>query len=334
MKENDIVEKALEAFISQTHLKAKWRVTPNEILDGAVDFYLDKKKKECFLVEVKKEIRNHHLPKLLAERNRGTHLMVIAETVLPRVKEELQKNNIGYLETNGNVYLHISPNFFIWIDRKKTKLTVKEVNRAFTKTGLRVVFLFLQDNLYVNRPYRELAQLADVGLGNVNNIMKGLKTQRLLVHKNAREYVLPDKKVLLEKWIEAYDERLKPTLHVGNFRFLDNDVFFNWRNLNLAPDTLWGGEPAGDLYTNNLNPELLTLYTLEGRGELMKKYRLVPDEKGNVQIYKKFWNVIHSENDKAVPALLAYTDLINTGNRRCIDTAQKLYEKFLKNKFE
>jgi hypothetical protein len=177
--------------------------------------------------------------------------------------------------------------------------------------------------------------LAEVGLGNVNNIIKGLQTLRFLVNKNPREYILAEKKNLLERWIQAYDDRLKPTLNLGKYRFVNIDTFFNWRNLTLKTEaTLWGGEPAGDLYTNNLNPEILTLYTLETRAELMKNYKLVPDEKGNIQVYKKFWKANTNELGIAVPPVLAYTDLINTGNQRCIETAQKLYEKFLKDKFE
>jgi hypothetical protein len=139
----------------------------------------------------------------------------------------------------------------------------------------------------------------------------------------------------LEKWIGAYDERLKPTIHQGNYRFLNDNDFFNWQNLKIKTDTtLWGGEPAGDLYTDNLNPETLTIYTTADRAELMKTYRLVPDDDGKVEVYKKFWKTEEYNIDKGVPPVLAYTDLINTGNQRCIDTAQKIYEKFLKDKFE
>jgi hypothetical protein len=286
MKEAEIMERAIEAFKQQTQIKAKWKATPNQTLDGVIDLYFDKNNPVHFLVEVKREIRNNHLMKLLDIKKRFEHLMVVAENVQPKVKEELQRHNIGYMETNGNIYLRIPPEYFIWIDHKKPKAITKDVNRAFTKTGLKVLFLFLQDEANINRTYREIAALAEVGLGNVNNIIKGLKALRLLVNKNAREYVLAEKKSLLEKWIQAYDDRLKPTIHLGNYRFLNNDAFFKWRNLRLKSDvTFWGGEPAGDLYTNNLNPEILTLYTTETRAEVMKNYRLVPDEKGNVHVY-------------------------------------------------
>jgi len=65
----------------------------------------------------------------------------------------------------------------------------------------------------------------------------------------------------------------------------------------------------------------------------MKHYRLIPDDEGNVGAYKKFWNIdIQDIPYNAVPPLLAYTDLIHTGTQRNLETATKLYEKYLKNK--
>lgn len=70
---------------------------------------------------------------------------------------------------------------------------------------------------------------------------------------------------------------------------------------------------------------------MEKRNELIKNYRFVPDENGNVKVYQKFWQYEEKEN-KVVPPLLVYADLINTGDRRCIETAQKIYEKYLQDK--
>lgn len=335
MKEQEIVKTALHAFENQTRIKGKWKATPNQPVDGVMDLYFADNKAQRFMVEAKKEIRTHHLPDLYDKAILYQNLMVIAENIFPKIKEDLQRHNIAYLETNGNVFLRLLPNYFIWIDHHKPQNVLKEVNRAFTKTGLRVTFLILLDKTYINRPYREIADKAEVGLGNVSIIMNGLIALKLLVRKNEKDFLLPDKRALLERWIGAYDERLKPTIHEGNYRFLNNDDFFNWRNIKLKPGaTLWGGEPAGDLYTDNLNPEILTIYTTENRAELMKNYRLVPDERGKIQIYKTFWKIEAHYAHRAVPPVLAYADLINTGNQRCIDAAQKIYEKCIKDKLE
>ena|ERR1043166_3489454 len=58
-------------------------------------------------------------------------------------------------------------------------------------------------------------------------------------------------------------------------------------------------------------------------------YRLVPDQNGNVQVYKKFWKRDEANYD-LVPPELIYADLLNTGDPRNIETAQKISDKLLK----
>ena len=69
----------------------------------------------------------------------------------------------------------------------------------------------------------------------------------------------------------------------------ENDLLA-WKDLKLdTTKTVWGGESAGDLLTNYLHPAEFTIYSNESRNELIKNYKLIPDEKGNVKVYQKFW---------------------------------------------
>jgi len=44
-----------------------------------------------------------------------------------------------------------------------------------------------------------------------------------------------------------------------------------------------------------------------------------------------FWQVDEGE-DNIVPHLLVYADLINARDKRCNETAQKIYERFIQKK--
>ena len=113
--------------------------------------------------------------------------------------------------------------------------------------------------------------------------------------------------------------------------FLKNEDEHNWQKINLKPNhTFWGGEPAGGIITKYLNPEIFTLYTDETRNNLIKNYRLVPEPKGNIKVYKKFW--AKNVTGNTVPPILAYVDLMNTGDQRNIETASKIYNNVLQNK--
>jgi hypothetical protein len=63
----------------------------------------------------------------------------------------------------------------------------------------------------------------------------------------------------------------------------------------------------------------------------MKKWRLIPDPAGKVQLYEKFWN--NNTDQKYAPEILVYADLILTNDPRCIETAQMIYDKYLANEF-
>lgn len=333
MNHTEIVQYALTNLQKTGQIEASWLDNgQNKVLDGTIDLTLNHRTIK-FVIAVKKELRNIHLPKLEAFAKDYNPFMIVAQTIFPKIKQELRSRNIAYLEANGNIYLN-EKGIFLWLDANEPiAIKHKTTNRAFTKTGLKVVYLLLLDNTWVNKTYREIAERTDTGIGNITNIFNGLKDEGFLIPLTKDTYIMENKKKLLEKWIMAYEKQLKPNLVIGTYRFVDKVNFFNWKGIQLKQgETLWGGEPAGDIYTNYLRPEELTLYTAEPRNELMKNYRLVPDERGNVKIYEKFWKG-NTEENNAVHPLLAYADLMMKGDRRCTETAEKIYDEHLQNKF-
>jgi hypothetical protein len=328
MAEN-IVHIAFENLKKQTGIKGFFTTDNN----NASDFKLVlefKTGKELFDVMVKQEIRFHQLENIIHWANAYKNPMLIANTIFPRIKEELRKYGIAYMDTAGNIFVQTNKNH-IWIEgNKKEKVETEKANRAFTATGLKAVCLFLIDAILLNQPQRIIAQEAKIALGNINYIIKGLKEYGFLIEKGKNQFQLINKKELLEKWLDNFEEKLKPALHIGNFKFTNIEEERNWKHLELLnKQTFWGGEPAGAIITNYLVPEIFTLYTEETRNNLIKNYRLVPDPLGKIKVYKKFWKNQAAFNDTVVHPLLAYTDLMNTGNSRCVEIAKIIYDKYI-----
>lgn len=338
MTEQEIIHLALENLQKQTQILGKWKPVGKKEFDGEVSLELGGRNLK-YHVEIKNELRNYHLQRIEA-LNRGYQpFMVVAARLFPKIKEELRTQNIAYMEANGNVFLKTNDNI-VWIETNPPIRTeTKTGSRAFTKTGLKVLFQFLLDETCINKTYRQIAEQTGTGIGNITNIIAGLKQDGFLLPIAKNEYRINNKKALLNKWVTAYDLRLKPTLKIGTFRFLKAEDFNNWKNVAIIKGkTWWGAEPAGGLLTNYLRPAELTLYSTETRNDLIKNYRLIPDEKGNVKAYEKFWNNgdvntnANTVEDVVVPPLLVYADLMNTNDRRCIETAQKIYDGFIQNK--
>ena len=50
----------------------------------------------------------------------------------------------------------------------------------------------------------------------------------------------------------------------------------------------------------------------------------MPDARGEIKIYKKFW--IGNSEDNHTPALVIYADLMGTGDSRCREAALRMKE--------
>jgi len=63
----------------------------------------------------------------------------------------------------------------------------------------------------------------------------------------------------------------------------------------------------------------------------MKKLKIVPDQNGDVELLRPFWNeeVFLRELD-TVPPLLAYAELISSIDSRNRETAMRVKEKYVK----
>lgn len=333
MGERKIIETALENLQKYKGIHGEWIPENTQYFDGKLNLYIDNQH-ITFYAQVKKELRVNHLQEILKHAIEYKPYMVITQNrIFDTLTLQLQENRIAFLEGNGNLYFDVNQRM-IWINLNNPypKITEK-INRAFTKTGLKVIFHFLTDPTLINKTYREIAELTGVALGNINYIMTGLKNEGFLITLRKNEYKLTRQKELFEKWIDLYHQRLKPTLKIGEFKFINAQQNFNWKEIKLNPaKTFWGGEAAGDILTNYLNAAELTLYTNETKQDLITNLKIIPAEKGNILIYKKFWNT-NIQEDTAVPPLLAYADLIYNNDRRYQETAEKIYNEYLQDKF-
>ena len=331
----DIIRRALERLRETTGATAELKGFPGkeEAADAQIDLHFKNKKTRLFAT-AKTEVKPYHIPEMVKLAKRFDPLMVIAERIYPAQRQALRENGIAYLDTAGNIFLEKGQTL-LWMEGNKQDGTEKtRVNRAFTKTGLKTVFYFLLDEKTLGLPYRTLAAVTGVALGNIKYIIEGLTDAGFILPVNARKKLLKNKKALLERWMTGYQEILKPTLHLGNFRFWKPGQFEQWETLTAENIPLaWGGEAAAERLVNYLKPAALTLYTQE-LAPLASKWRLIPDRNGPLKMYKKFWTHAGWDDRQLTPPLLVYADLLTTGDPRCIETAMIIYEKYLRDEFE
>jgi hypothetical protein len=134
--------------------------------------------------------------------------------------------------------------------------------------------------------------------------------------------VLKNKIDLLQRWVIAYNDVLRPKLFVKRMSFMNKSEYSNWSSLYLSSvsgKTLWGGECAAGIMTQNLTPANFTIYTDTTWQSVGKSLKLLPDNNGKVEILRLFYS---SEEGNTVSPLLTYADLMGSGDSRNIETAE------------
>ncbi|MCP5498109.1 MAG: hypothetical protein H7A23_26430 [Leptospiraceae bacterium] len=264
--------------------------------------------------------------------------LVVSGSISSSAKEILKQNNINYLDMAGNCFIKDNKGLYIQIEGKKRELLRSErKHKAFNKNGIKLIYALLLNENLVNGTYEEMAKAANISKSTVGTILKDLKEKGYLLQINENLKRLTEVPQLQEKWVHAFNEKLKPSLLRGKFRFLPKRES-DWKSINLGADTFWGGEPGANILTGFLSPGEWTIYSTVSKNELLKNLFLVPDPQyGNVSVYNVFWdlnneNFVNKEN-KIVNPLLIYADLLGTNHSRNFETAQKIYERELSTYF-
>ncbi|KEQ28754.1 hypothetical protein N180_18825, partial [Pedobacter antarcticus 4BY] len=263
------------------------------------------------------------------------NIIMISRYIPTPMKDELRSQGISYIESSGNCYIE-TPGIYIYInDQKSPPLKATEETKLWAPTGMKFLFAVLMDQELLNSSYRNIAYTAGVALGNVGSFIYEMKKEGYVITgaRNRKEtLLLENKTMLIDKWADMYRAVLRPKQLVGKFRFNKKEDRENWHS--HIPSDLgiyWGAETAGAILTNYLTPEVYTVYSNEDRFELMRKLRIVPDQNGEVELLRPFWNEeVVVSNEDTVPALLAYAELISSFDSRNRETAMRIKEKYVK----
>ena len=289
-----------------------------------------------YAVEVRRTLHPATLGAALQQLERlGQQAMLVTDYVTPALADELKARHIAFLDTAGNAYFE-QPPLLIWVKGQKpaAKPATQTVGRAFQPTGLQVLFTLLCNPQAVNRPYRELAEMAGVAHGTVGFVMPDLQqlgyVRDLKGKRGTRR--LFELERLLDEWATTYARVLRPRTLLGRYYV---PTLEGWKDWPLAEHgALWGGEPAAAVLTDYLRPGVLTLYAEKVPGLLAARQKFMkepaPGHTAVVEVRKRFWSFPGDpRHNNLVPPLLVYADLLATGDARCIETAKMIYDAYV-----
>ncbi|MBN1187126.1 MAG: winged helix-turn-helix transcriptional regulator [Bacteroidales bacterium] len=290
-----------------------------------------------FVAEVKAEIRNSNKGIILSELNHIKNkirkpIIVIAKYLAADIAKEFKNLCINYMDIAGNAYIKEDDLFVFTSGQKAEKISRTNQSRAFQEAGVKLIFILLKNPENLQCTYRELAAMTNISIGSVSNIMKELEELNYILITNTKR-VLKNIPSLLNRWIIAYNEVLRPRIIRKRMRFSNIEDYKIWDTIplqNIEGINIWGGEPAATLLTGQLQPEKFMIYTNTNWQSVASKLKLIPDEKGDVEILYMFWkdNDINKKKNIA-PALLIYAELIASGHERNLQIAKTILENEL-----
>ena len=261
-----------------------------------------------------------------------TNQVLVFPQITTEMADKLRQEGIQFIDTAGNGYIN-QPLIYLFLKGNKAQnvADVPTTPRAFKQTGLRVLYALLCNPGMENETYRTIAAKTKVALGMVNWVVKDLHELGFLIETGAgraRQVRLIQKERLLDRWITAYAEQLRPKLVLGRYQGAGGW----WQQAVLKPeDALWGGEVAAAKLTDYLKPQTLTVYAdRDNQAAVIIPNRLKKDPQGDVELIARFWQpeTVAPHGDMVHP-LLVYADLMASGNQRNIETARMIYDQHI-----
>ncbi len=283
-------------------------------------------KEERFIVDVKPEITQGNKGVVLqqlkdASREENLPVLLITKYIPSTIAKSFVEEGINYIDAAGNCNIQHNSILLIVEGKKVERLPKTNQPRAFQEAGIKLIYCLLVNPDNINKSFRKLSELSQISLGSVSTIVQELVESKFLL-KTKNKKVLKNKIDLLKRWVIAYNDVLRPKLFIKRMNFMNRSEYANWSSLNLSSvseKTLWGGECAASIMTQNLTPANFTIYTDTTWQFLGKSLKLVPDDNGKIEILRLFYD---TEEGNTVSPLLTYADLMGSGDSRNIETAE------------
>lgn len=349
--EDNILSNAIGALEEGTGVRLEVKQTQVKFEDQYVDAILRLHEVPVnFAAQIRRWAPHANLDAIIYQVNRLTGSygqgLLVADYVNPNMAERLKTEHVQFIDTAGNAYIN-SPPLFIYVkgQRKALKVHAKKSNRAFEPSGLKVIYTFLCNPELVNAPYREIAESSDVALGTIGWAINGLKEAGFLIDRGrGRNRRLVNYQKLLDRWVDAYPQKLQPKQFIGTFIAEETNW---WKKLYLPEyQALLSGETAAAKVTHFLKPKNTEVYIQEAH-----KNRLFIDAKfrkfnqqfnpdaPKIKVYQVFWNeqkrhhgpvnTINQLPSDIVHPVLIYADLIASGDARNREAAEVIHGEYI-----
>ena len=290
-------------------------------------------KGERFFVQATRTHLSYALVAGIIAHTRGSHenSVLFAPYVPGPIGQHLAEHHLSYVDVVGNCHLVVGRELLFHVEGKKQPRDSK------TRGGGRVpsyqlMFAILARPALLDEPVRRIAEAAGIGKTAAADQLARLQEQALLVNTRAGLQIVRYGE-LLDRWLSAYAELVRPRWLVGRYRTQTNDPeALEAKLAELNADTTWalGGGAAAWRMTHFYRGPETVVHVLQPPSDLPRHLRAIPAQDGPLTILHTPGVVAYqgAEPNLAHP-LLVYTEMLASGDPRMREAAQELLKRFL-----
>lgn len=243
--------------------------------------------------------------------------------VVGHLTDGLRKQAIHYginiLDKAGNCVIDSSPTLYLNIQgQKKEEKNNNTFN--FRISGMAVLYYILSSERQKLDPFHDMAKKTGVSSSTVKHVVDTLLAHDFLF-KTSNGFFLKRRQDLILEWADLFNKTIRPKIAMVRMRW--GPISSNWQDVNLPDGVYWGGECGAFLLNQFMTPGGFEIYSSLSTKDLVSHGLFVPDPKGNIMVYKRFW-----ENDAPIHPILLYADLINNNDGRSLEAADRLRHDF------
>lgn len=304
--------------------------------DGFLDITTEKENK-TFIFETKRIIKRPIPEQIYILKKNYENFILFAEYINSSIAENLKKKDINFVDCQGNIYINITGFLYVNIQGniiKKSK--ERELTAIFQSKGLQLLFVLLKNDDYLNSTIRKLYPIAGISHGRTVTILKELKEKKYIKEIEKNKWEFTNKKDIFKKWVTNYGERLRPKILSGTYRISEkmrhqvSDIL-KTNNFKFA----FTGGFGAELLTHYYRANFLDIFISETEiNEVVSKLKLLPARDYNLRLFNLFSDeIIFKKNNNIAHPLLVYAELVYHGGDRELETAEMIYEQYLKDLF-
>ncbi len=263
----------------------------------------------------------------------GAPWILLAPHVSPRMGAYLAERGVNFIDEVGNCRLQLDDAYLALIEGRKT-LRRPVLQEGVRAPGYQTLFALLAQPGLLEGTVREIAVAAGVGKTTAAKMLRRLREEQLIASGDSGHRLLCPEK-LVDRWLIAYHDVVRPHLFVGSYRTADADpaVLVDRIEEILEREEMagvWSGGAALDQITGWYRGRSTVLHLPEVPAGLARLLRALPAKDGDFTILRLPGPVAAGGiAPRTAHPLLIYTELATRGGERAREMAQQFWAEYL-----